>query len=207
MISRLKGILDGTGDGQAVIDVNGVGYLIFCSGRTLSALGEIGDAVKVEIETHVREDHIHLYGFSSGSEKAAFRMLQTVQGVGAKHALSILTVLSPDELFTAIAAQDRTLLTRADGVGPKLGTRIVNELKDKTVNVALGIAADAPAAARTAAVKAAGSDTLNDAVSALVNLGYGRAEAYGAVQTAQKALGADSALDRLITGGLKELAG
>lgn len=207
MIARLKGILDGTGDGQAVIDVNGVGYLIFCSGRTLSALGNVGDAVKVEVETHVREDHIHLYGFTGGSEKASFRMLQTVQGVGAKHALSILTVLSPDELFTAIAAQDRTLLTRADGVGPKLATRIVNELKDKTVNVALGIAADAPAAARTAAVKAAGSDTLNDAVSALVNLGYGRAEAYGAVQAAQSALGGDAALDRLITGGLKELAG
>ncbi|SDF24320.1 MULTISPECIES: Holliday junction branch migration protein RuvA [Thalassobaculum] len=207
MIARLKGILDGSGDGQAVIDVNGVGYLIFCSGRTLSALGNVGEAVKVEVETHVREDHIHLYGFSSGSEKASFRMLQTVQGVGAKHALSILTVLSPDELFTAIAAQDRTLLTRADGVGPKLATRIVNELKDKTVNVALGIAADAPAAARNAAVKAAGGDTLNDAVSALVNLGYGRAEAYGAVQVAQAALGADAALDRLITGGLKELAG
>jgi len=207
MISRLKGILDGTGDGQAVIDVNGVGYLIFCSGRTLSALGDVGAAVKVEVETHVREDHIHLYGFSGGSEKAAFRMLQTVQGVGAKHALSILTVLSPDELFTAIAAQDKTMLTRADGVGPKLATRIVNELKDKTVNVALGIAADAPAAARTAAVKAAGSDTLNDAVSALVNLGYGRAEAYGAVQAAQAAMGSDAALDRLITGGLKELAG
>jgi len=207
MIARLKGILDGLGDGQAVIDVNGVGYLVFCSGRTLSALGAVGEAATVEVETHVREDHIHLYGFASGSEKAAFKMLQTVQGVGAKHALSILSVLSPDELFTAIAAQDRTLLTRADGVGPKLATRIVNELKDKTVNVALGIAADAPAAARTAAVAAAGSDTLNDAVSALVNLGYGRAEAYGAVQAAQAALGADAALDRLITGGLKELAG
>ncbi|MEQ8585365.1 MAG: Holliday junction branch migration protein RuvA [Thalassobaculaceae bacterium] len=207
MIARLKGILDALGDGQAVIDVNGVGYLIFCSGRTLSALGAVGEAVKVEVETHVREDHIHLYGFTAGSEKAAFKMLQTVQGVGAKHALSILTVLSPDELFTAIAAQDRTMLTRADGVGPKLATRIVNELKDKTVNVALGIAADAPAAARSAAVKAAGSDTLADAVSALVNLGYGRAEAYGAVQAAQAALGAGAALDQLITGGLKELAG
>lgn len=206
MIARLKGILDGIGDGSAVIDVQGVGYLVFCSARTLSALGEKGAAVAVEIETHVREDHIHLYGFASGAEKAAFKMLLSVQGVGAKHALSVLSVLSPDELFTAIAAQDRTLLTRADGVGPKLGQRIVNELKDKTVNVALGIGADAPAAARTAAVAAAGGDRLGDAVSALVNLGYGRSEAYGAVQAAQAALGADAALDKLITGGLKELA-
>jgi Holliday junction DNA helicase RuvA len=207
MIARLKGLLDALGEGQAVIDVNGVGYLVFCSGRTLTALGTVGNAVSVEVETHVREDHIHLYGFASGAEKSAFRMLQTVQGVGAKHALSILSVLSPDELYTAIAAQDRTLLTRADGVGPKLGQRIVNELKDKTVNVALGIAADAPAAARSAAVAAGGDDRLADAVSALVNLGYGRAEAYGAVQAAQAALGADAGLDRLITGGLKELAG
>lgn len=207
MIARLKGMLDRLGPGQAVIDVNGVGYLVFCSARTLTALGEVGSAVSIDVETHVREDHIHLYGFAVASEKAAFGMLQTVQGVGAKHALSILSVLSPDELFTAIAAQDRTMLTRADGVGPKLGQRIVNELKDKTVNVALGLGAEATVAARTAAVAAAGGDRLGDAVSALVNLGYGRAEAYGAVQAAQAALGADAALDRLITGGLKELAG
>lgn len=208
MIAKLKGILDQLGDGTAVIDVGGVGYLIFASARTLSALGEVGAAVSVEVETHVREDHIHLYGFATGTEKASFKMLQTVQGVGAKHALSILSVLSPDEVFTAIAAQDKTMLSRADGVGPKLAQRIVNELKDKTVNIALGLGTEAPAVARmTAAPDAPGREQVADAVSALVNLGYGRAEAFGAVTAAQVALGDEPSLDKLITQGLKELAG
>ncbi len=207
MIARLKGILGGLGDGQAIIDVGGVGYLVFCSARTLSALGEPGAAVSVEVETHVREDHIHLYGFASGAEKATFRMLQTVQGVGAKHALSILSVLSPDEVFTAIAAQDRAMLTRADGVGPKLAQRIVNELKDKTVTAALGLGAEPGAVAAPAVVGEAGDGRVADAVSALVNLGYGRSEAYGAVRTAHAALGDAAELDRLITEGLKELSG
>lgn len=208
MIARLKGILDQLDDATAVIDVGGVGYLIFASARTLTALGAPGSAVTVEVDTHVREDHIHLYGFATVGEKTSFKMLQTVQGVGAKHALSILSVLSPDEVFTAIAAQDKTLLTRADGVGPKLAQRIVNELKDKTANIALGLgvgrstkAGDKPAAVIP------GSERIADAVSALVNLGYGRAEAYGAVTAAQTALGDDPALDKLITLGLKELAG
>lgn len=207
MIAKLKGILDSLQDGAAVIDVGGVGYLVFASARTLTALGEPGSAVSVLVDTHVREDHIHLYGFASAAERTCFRMLQTVQGVGAKHALSILSVLSPDEVFTAIAAQDRVMLTRADGVGPKLAQRIVNELKDKTINVALGLGADATAPARAAAVAGlAGDDMVADAVSALVNLGYGRAEAFGAVSGARKALGDGAALDKLITLGLKELA-
>jgi len=204
VIARLKGILAASEAGQAVIDVNGVGYLIFASARTLGALGAVGGEVGVQVETHVREDHIHLYGFATAAEKSVFKMLQTVQGVGAKHALSILSVLSPDEVFTAIAAQDRTPLTRADGVGPKLATRIVNELKDKTANVALGIGAEAPASA--AAAVPAGDDVVADAVSALVNLGYGRSEAFTAVSKASKALGDGAGLDKLITAGLKELA-
>jgi len=208
VIAKLKGILDQLDDGTAVIDVGGVGYLIFASARTLSALGAPGAAVTVEVDTHVREDHIHLYGFATGAEKASFKMLQTVQGVGAKHALSILSVLSPDEVFTAIAAQDKTMFTRADGVGPKLAQRIVNELRDKTVNAALGLGA---AAVMSAGAKAKGNtpggEQMADAISALVNLGYGRAEAYGAVTAAQVTLGDDPALDKLITLGLKELAG
>lgn len=207
MIAKLKGLLDSLSDGAAVIDVGGVGYLVFASARTLTALGQPGAAVAVLVDTHVREDHIHLYGFATAAERTCFRMLQTVQGVGAKHALSVLSVLSPDEVFTAIASQDRVMLTRADGVGPKLAQRIVNELKDKTVNVALGLGADATGPARAAAMAGRpGDDTMADAVSALVNLGYGRAEAYGAVTAARKLLGDAAALDKLITLGLKELA-
>lgn len=204
MIARLKGVLAAIEAGQAVIDVGGVGYLIFASARTLTALGSVGGEVSVLVETHVREDHIHLYGFASAAEKSVFKMLQTVQGVGAKAALSILSALSPDEVFSAIAVQDKAPLTRADGVGPKLATRIVNELKDKTANVALGLGADAPASA-AAGVKP-GDDMMGDAVSALVNLGYGRSEAHTAVQKAGKALGEARSLDKLITLGLKELA-
>ena len=152
----------------------------------------------------MREDRIHLFGFASPAEKAVFKMLQTVQGVGAKHALSILSVLAPDEIFNAIAAQDRVPLTRADGVGPKLATRMVNELKDKTANVALGLGADAPASAAASVLP--GDDMVADAISALVNLGYGRTEAHGAVQVATRALGDARSLDKLITLGLKELA-
>ena len=203
MIARLRGVLAAIESGSAVIDVGGVGYLVFCSAKTLTALGEIGGTVSVQVETHVREDHIHLFGFASSAEKAVFKMLQTVQGVGSKHALSILSVLAPDEIFNAIAAQDRVPLTRADGVGPKLATRMVNELKDKTANVALGLGADAPA---SAASVLPGDDIVADAISALVNLGYGRTEAHGAVQVATRALGDARSLDKLITLGLKELA-
>ena len=207
MIARLKGVLAGLDTNSAIIDVNGVGYLIFASARTLTALGAVGAAVSVDVETHVREDHIHLYGFASADEKAFFKLLQTVQGVGAKHALSILSVLSPDDVFTAIAAQDRTMLTRADGVGPKLATRIVNELKDKTAGIVMSLGGEGGSAGLAAAVASDGTDTvMNDAVSALVNLGYGRAEAFTAVRTASKVLGDTVSLDALIPLALKELA-
>lgn len=207
MIAKLRGILDSFGDGAAVIDVRGVGYLIFASSRTLAKLGERGGEVSVHVETHVREDHIHLYGFADKAEQECFRMLQTVQGVGAKAALSILSALSPDEIIRAVAAGDAKMLTRADGVGPKLAGRIVNELKDKAVNVSLGaeVAAAAPSG-RGAAPAAAESAAVADAISALVNLGYDRSVAYGAVHAAAKSAGPDAGLDQLITGGLKELA-
>ena len=141
MIAKLTGILDRRDDGAVVIDVGGVGYLVFVSARTADRLGPVGGAVNLQIETHVREDHIHLFGFADQEEQACFRLLQTVQGVGAKAALSILSALSADSVLTAIAAQDKSLLTRADGVGPKLAQRIVNELKDKTAALVMAEAA------------------------------------------------------------------
>lgn len=203
MIARLKGLLDWADDTSAIIDVGGVGYLVFTSARTLGRMGTIGEAVTLFIETHVREDHIHLYGFLTRAEQSCFRLLQTVQGVGAKAALSILSALSADEVFQAIAAQDRTPLTRADGVGPKLATRIVNELKDQALNLSM----DPVMAGQVAAGGDAGAPDLSrDAVSALVNLGYGRSEAFGVVTAAAKAAGPEVKLDALITAGLKELS-
>lgn len=206
MIAKLKGILDSHRDDGAVIDVGGVGYLIFGSSRTLGQLGDAGDPVSVHIETHVREDHIHLYGFITEAERRCFQLLQTVQGVGAKAALAILSALSPDEVMQAVAAQDKTMLTRADGVGPKLATRIVNELKDKAAGFSLGaeLAVSKTGAAAPASPVDAGP--VEDAVSALVNLGYGRSDAYGAVVAASRSLGDGAALDRLISTSLRELA-
>ena len=207
MIAQLRGSIVRIDDNLVIIDVGGVGYAATVSGKTQAGLSIGGGEMTLLTDMVVREDSMTLFGFVDAAEREAFRLLVTVQGVGAKAAMAILSVLTPDDLAAAIMAGDKAMVARADGVGPKLAQRVVNELKDKTVNVALGIAADAPAAARSAAVKAAGSDSLADAVSALVNLGYGRAEAYGAVQSAQAVLGADAALDQLITGGLKELAG
>ena len=201
MIARLTGVLDQIGPDGAVIDVGGVGYLVFCSTRTLGRLPQSGGAARVLVETHVREDHIHLYGFFDAAERDWFRLLTTVQGVGAKVALAILSAVAPDELTLAIVAQDRTTLARADGVGPKLAARIVNELKDKVGSLALAAtnaAAPAPAAAEPGAT--------GDAVSALVNLGYRRAEAFGAVAAASRRLGGDAKVDALIRAGLQELA-
>lgn len=206
MIAKLRGILDSFADGSAVIDVGGVGYLIFASSRTLAKLGDKGGDVSVHVETHVREDHIHLYGFADKAEQDTFRILQTVQGVGAKAALSILSALAPDEILRSVAAGDAKMLTRADGVGPKLAGRIVNELKDKTMNISLSADTAMPAPAGGNAAPAGESAAVADAISALVNLGYDRSIAYGAVHAAVKAMGPDADLNQLITGGLKELA-
>ncbi len=200
MIARLKGIVDEIGDDWAIIDVGGVGYFVYCPGKTLQGLPKIGESVVLHIETHVREDHIHLYGFLTGGEKEWFGRLQSVQGVGAKVALAILSVLSPAEVAQAIAAQDKTMIGRASGVGPKLATRIVIELKDKVTAFA-GFEA-VPGAPRTA-----GGSAAADAVSALVNLGYRQADAMGAVARVNRAHGGEASLDALIRGGLKELAG
>jgi holliday junction DNA helicase RuvA len=200
MIAKLAGLLDQVAPDAAVVDVGGVGYLVYCSNRTLARLPGVGVPVRFLIETHVREDHIHLYGFADTAERDWFRLLTTVQGVGARLALSVLSVLGPDELGLAILAQDRALLAQAEGVGPRLAARIVNELRDK----AGGLAIAAPPA--PGSVATAGGDAAGDAVSALVNLGYHRAEAYGAVAAAAQRLGAAAAVEALIRAGLQELA-
>ncbi len=203
MIARLTGILDSVGPEGAVVDVGGVGYLAFCSARTLGRLPPSGAAVRLYIETHVREDHIHLYGFVDAAERDWFRLLTTVQGVGSRLALAILSAVAPDALTLAIVAQDKALLTRADGVGPRLATRIVNELRDKVGGLAVTPATAGPGASPVIAAGAAGA--IADAVSALENLKIGRAEAYGAVTAAARRLGDDAAVEALITAGLQEL--
>jgi holliday junction DNA helicase RuvA len=202
MIAKLTGILDHIGPEGAVIDVHGVGYLVFASTRTLGQLPSSGGPARLLIETHVREDHIHLYGFADAAERDWFRLLTTVQGVGAKVALAILSAVAPDELTLAIVSQDRTTLARADGVGPKLAARIVNELKDKVGGLALA-ATNAGAPAPQAANDPGAT---GDAVSALVNLGYRRAEAFGAVAAASRRLGGEAKVDALIRAGLQELS-
>jgi len=201
MIAALKGLVEHVGEDSLIVDVGGVGYLVYCSARTLSALPRAGEAVSLRIETHVREDHIHLYGFAETAERDWFRLLHSVQGVGAKMALAVLSVLPPNELVRAIAAQDKASLSRASGVGPKLAGRIASELKDKAGGMALG-----PAEAVNGAGGAGTVEVSEDAVSALVNLGYRRAEAFAAVAKASGDLGAKASVESLIKAGLKELA-
>jgi holliday junction DNA helicase RuvA len=200
MIAKLSGIFDSAAADSAVIDAGGVGYLAFCSGRTLGRLPPLGAPARLLIETHVREDHIHLYGFIDAAERDWFRLLTTVQGVGARLALAILSAVAPEALTLAILAQDKAALARADGVGPKLAARIVNELRDKVGGLAIAAQA-APAASLPTEGGAAA-----DAVSALVNLGYRSAEAFGAVATAARRLGEGATIDALIRAGLQELA-
>jgi holliday junction DNA helicase RuvA len=200
LIAKLKGVVDTVDADSAIVDVGGVGYLVSASARTLREL-TAGDEVTVLVETIVREDAIALYGFLETAERDWFRILTTVQGVGARVALSILSTLSPDEIARAIAAQDRATLSRSAGVGPKLAARLATELKDKAAafGVApLGKGVEAPA-------MPAGSIN-EDAVSALVNLGYKRVEAFGAVARVTQRLGAEARLDAVIRAGLQELA-
>ncbi len=200
MIAKLRGIVDSSGEDWAVIDVGGVGYLVFCSTRTLARLSN-GETVSLVIETHVREDHIHLYGFLDSGEREWFRLLLTVQGVGSKVTLAILSVLSPDQISQTIAAQDKAGLTRANGVGPKLAARILAELKDK----AAFAAPSTLTSGATAAISMPAGGPLEDAISALVNLGYKRLDAHGAVVLAMQALGDGATVPALIRAGLKEL--
>lgn len=205
MIAKLTGRVDSRGDDWVVIDVGGVGYLVFCSGRTLARLVD-GAQASVVIETHVREDHIHLYGFMDAAERDWFRLLTQVQGVGAKVGMSILSTLSVEEILHAIAAADRTALSRAPGVGAKLAGRIASELKDKVGAIALGAAARGVAAFAPSGVVGTAAGNTADAVSALVNLGYGASEALRAVSQAAARLGPGVELPVLIRAGLNELA-
>jgi Holliday junction DNA helicase RuvA len=202
LIARLKGTVDAIDGDSAVIDVNGVGYLISASARTLRDL-VVGGPATLLVETIVREDAIALYGFLETAERDWFRILTTVQGVGARVALSILSTLAPDEIARAIAAQDRASLSRAPGVGPKLAARLATELKDKAA--AFGVAPSPSRTADAAAIGPGGSVN-EDAVSALVNLGYRRVEAFGAVARVTQRLGANAQLDAVIRAGLQELA-
>lgn len=212
MIARLRGLLDSAGTDHAVIDVNGVGYLVFAAGRTLDRLPKPGESVTLLIDTHVGEDHIRLYGFLDATERDWFRLLMTVQGVGARVALAILSALTPEQIAQAIAVNDPKMLVRADGVGPKLAARIVNELKDKTAHLSLAALTGGGKAASGKGATGAGTPAgsvegaAGDAVSALVNLGYGRTEAFAAVMKASRDLGEGAELQALIPAALKELA-
>jgi len=204
MIGKLKGLVEAFGDDHVLIDVNGVCYEAHCSAKTLSALPRVGEAAVVFIEMLVREDLIRLYGFASETEKAWFNLLMTVQGVGARVALAILSALTPSELSSAIALQDKAMVGRASGVGPKLAVRIVTELKGKVP--ATG-AVDAGLLGLQSALGAGvASSNVADAVSALTNLGYSSAQASAAVARVVSREGEDTATERLIRLGLRELS-
>jgi Holliday junction DNA helicase RuvA len=200
MIAKLTGLVDQIGEGHVIIDVKGVGYLVFCSNKTLNILAAAEGTVSVMIETHVREDHIHLYGFGDESERAWFNLLTTVQGVGAKVCLAILSVLSPDNLMQAIAAQDKATVTRSPGVGPKLATRIITELKDKIEGIAT--VSKTTTLENNIALADYTSQFIDDAVSALVNLGYSKSDAFGAIHQSARKLGVDVTVEVLIKDGL-----
>jgi len=204
MIGKLKGVIDGYGEDYVILDVGGVGYQVHCSARTLQMLPSPGEAATLSIETHVREDQIKLFGFTGDIEREWFRLLQTVQGVGAKVALSILGTLKPSELASAIAMRDKAAVSRAPGVGPKVAERVVTELKDKAPKFA---------SVDPAVVQLSGAldenrapKPVSDAVSALVNLGYGHPQAATAIAAAVRNAGEGADTATLIRQGLKELA-
>jgi holliday junction DNA helicase RuvA len=204
MIGKLKGIVDSYGEDFIILDVNGVGYLVHCSSRTLQESPRSGEPATLSIETYVREDQIRLFGFSTDLEREWFRLLQTVQGVGTKVALAVLGTLKPADLATAIAMRDKAMVARTPGVGPKVAERIVTELRDK---------APAYTDVDPAVVRLTGAldekrapQPVSDAVSALINLGYGQPQAAAAVAAAARSAGAESDVRQLIRLGLKELA-
>ncbi len=200
MIGKLSGVIDSVGDDWVIVDVGGVGYLVYASARTLGSLAAPGAPVSLLIETHVREDQIRLFGFADKAEHDWFRLLLTVQGVGTRHALAILTVLAPHDLARAIAVQDKAALSRASGVGPKLAGRVATELKDKVGDFLLG-----PVLVQENSDGDIGGEA-EDAVSALINLGYRRNDALGVVTEASRRLGPQARVETLIREGLKELA-
>lgn len=203
MIGKLNGVIDTIGEDFIILDVHGVGYLVHCSTRTLSHLRQVGEPAKLAIETHVREDSIRLYGFITEAEREWFRLLQTVQGVGAKVALAVLGAMSAAELAAAIVRQDKLQIARAPGIGPRLAARLVTELKDKApagavLSQAQGGAADVGAAAEPPAAQ--------DAIAALLTLGYGRPQAADAVGGARQTLGDTADAAALIRQALKQLS-
>jgi Holliday junction DNA helicase RuvA len=204
MIGKLRGMIDSYGEDHVILDVQGVGYVVHCSARTLTALPRTGEAAILSIETHVREDMIRLYGFRADSEREWFRLLQTVQGVGAKVALGILSALEPGALATAIGTQDKAMVARAPGVGPKLAARIVAELKDKAP--VFGHVDPAVVRLAGAVEENSAPRPVADAVSALVNLGYPQAQASAAVASAVKQAGEAAEAAQLIRLGLREMA-
>jgi Holliday junction DNA helicase RuvA len=203
MIGKLKGRIDAYGADWALVDVGGVGYHVFCSAKTLAALPPVGEFAEVHTEMLVSQDMIRLVGFASTVEREWFRLLQTVQGVGTKVALAILSTLSAHDIANAIALQDKAMIGRAPGVGKKLAERIVLELKDKAPAFA---PADAALARLQADLDAPRPTAASDAVSALVNLGYGQMQAGVAVAAAMKKAGDDQPTEKLIRLALKELA-
>ena len=204
MIGKLKGLIESYGQDSVIVDVNGVGYEVHCSARTLQELPGVGQPATLSIETHVREDQIRLFGFITEIEREWFRLLQTVQGVGAKVALSVLGTLKPSELASAVAMRDKAMVARAPGVGPKVAERIVTELKDKApaytnVDPALVRLSGALDDKRAPA-------PVTDAVSALANLGYAQAQAAAAIAVAARSAGEGAETTTLIRLGLRELA-
>ncbi len=203
MIGKLKGVVDSVEDEALILDVNGVGYLVSASARTLRAIPAVGEPAELLIETHVREDAIRLYGFLTAGERDWFRLLQSVQGVGAKVALGILGALSAEALSAAVARQDKAMMARAPGVGPKLAARLVLELKDKAPALGGADFAYAEAGLERAPKLAKAAE---DAVLALVGLGYAQPQAAAAVARISAQLGPAAETAALIRAGLKELA-
>jgi Holliday junction DNA helicase RuvA len=204
MIGKLSGIVDSYGEDWVILDVGGVGYQVYCSTPTLQSLPQAGEAARLAIETYVREDMIRLYGFASDLERDWFRLLQTVQGVGARVALSVLGTMPPADLATAIALSDKAALARAPGVGKKVAERLVTELRDKAP--AYSSADPMLVHLQSELADKRAPRPVADAVSALVNLGYAQVQASAAVASAQRAAGEGATTEELIRRGLKELA-
>ena len=203
MIGKLKGVIDSYGEDFVIVDVNGVGYVVHCSARTLQALPAAGEPATLAIDTHVREDQIRLFGFLSDVEREWFRLLQTVQGVGTRVALSVLSTLKPADLASAVAMRDKATVARAPGVGPKVAERIVTELKDKAPAY---VSVDPAVLRLTGAVEEKQApQPVADAISALVNLGYGEPQATAAIAEAARSAGESADAARLIRLGLREL--
>jgi|TARA_B100001029_G_scaffold148451_1_gene129679 Holliday junction DNA helicase RuvA len=204
MIAKLTGKITRANDESLIIDVNGVGYLVFCSAKTLEVVSKNEEVTSLLVETHVREDHIHLFGFFEEAEQNCFKILTTVQGVGAKVALGILSSWSPDKLANAISAGDKNLITKAPGVGPKLAARIITELKDK-----MGSVYESQIITnygQKSVNKKVDEGVISDVISALENLGYQRGNAYAASLAAADRLGDSVSLQVLIREALSELS-